>query len=80
MKKAVLFLLFSWTVLLTYGQTICQQGVTYRYNGKNPHTPIGKVYIKSVTSPNAVLSDSVSGAFTLQLPNLKMSAGLVLCE
>ena len=49
-----------------------QAGVTYRYNGKNTRTPIGNVYIKSIASPNGVLSDSTDGKFTIILPELRM--------
>lgn len=27
-------------------QVLEQKGVTYRYNGKNPRTPLGGVYVK----------------------------------
>lgn len=39
-------------VLFVQAQTITQNGVSYRYNGKNPRTPIGGVYIKPVTADN----------------------------
>lgn len=53
-------------------QTIKQQGVTYRYNGKNKRTPIGGVYIKAVSANNGEVSDEKTGAFELALNNLKM--------
>ena len=55
-------------------QTIKQQGVTYRYNGKNKRTPIGGVYIKPVTANNGVVSDEGKGTFTLVLNNLQMGS------
>lgn len=58
--------------LSVLSQTITQKGVTYRYNGKNPRTPIGGVYIKPVTADNGVVSDSSTGSFHLVLKNLTM--------
>ena len=55
-------------------QTISQKGVAYRYNGKNPRTPLGEVYVKAVTASNGVLSDNSNGTFTLQLNNLRMGS------
>ncbi len=55
-------------------QTIKQQGVTYRYNGKNKRTPIGGVYIKAITANNGEVSDEKTGTFTLALNNLKMGS------
>ena len=51
-----------------HAQETEQAGVTYRYNGKNARTPIGNVYIKSIASPNGVLSNSTDGKFTIILP------------
>lgn len=44
-----------------FGQTLTQQGVTCRYNGAKPHTPLGNVYIKVGSAGNAVKSDSLTG-------------------
>ena len=49
-----------------------QKGITFRYNGKNPRTPLGGVYVKTATSPNGVVSDENNGVFTLKLQNIKM--------
>lgn len=53
-------------------QTVTQKGVTYRYNGKNPRTPIGSVTISYDGNKRSVLSDEKSGSFSLTLENLKM--------
>lgn len=70
---------YSLVVLITFtlslpllSQSIKQHGVTYRYNGKNPRTPIGGVYIKPITASNGEVSDDNNGTFTLVLSNLKM--------
>ena len=70
---------YSLVVLITFtlslpllSQSMKQQGVTYRYNGKNPRTPIGGVYIKPITASNGEVSDDNNGTFTLVLSNLKM--------
>lgn len=75
MRRLSLATILLAQTLFTLGQgTIMQSGVTYRYNGKNQRTPLGKVYIKVAASANGVLSDSVSGRFSLQLPNMKMGS------
>lgn len=55
-----------------FGQTLTQQGVTCRYNGAKPHTPLGNVYIKVGSAGNAVKSDSLTGKFALTLSGLRM--------
>lgn len=55
-----------------FGQTLTQQGVTCRYNGAKPHTPLGNVYIKVGSAGNAVKSDSLTGKFSLTLSGLRM--------
>ena len=77
MKHISIFLLLLMAFLMTMplqAQTINQQGVTYRYNGKNKRTPIGGVYIKAITANNGEVSDEQTGAFTLALNNLKMGS------
>ena len=49
-----------------------QKGITFRYNGKNPRTPLGGVYVKTATSPNGVVSNENNGVFFLKLQNIKM--------
>ena len=61
-------------VLFVQAQTITQNGVSYRYNGKNPRTPIGGVYIKPVTADNGVVSNASNGSFSVVLKNLKMGS------
>lgn len=69
-----LFLLYGFLLMsICLGaQTVTQKGVTYRYNGKNPRTPIGSVTISYDGNKRSVLSDEKSGAFSLTLENLKM--------
>ena len=55
-------------------QNIIQKGVTYRYNGKNPRTPIGGVYIKPISADNGVVSDDSDGSFSVALKNLTMGS------
>ena len=65
MKRILYFVIFMLVALCGQSQTINQKGVTFRYNGKNPRTPIGGVYIKAVTANNGVVSDEGNGTFTL---------------
>ncbi|MDO4171198.1 MAG: hypothetical protein Q4D28_00625, partial [Prevotellaceae bacterium] len=77
MKTLTSFMVLLWAAFMTMplkAQTIKQQGVAYRYNGKNKRTPIGGVYIKAITSKNGELSDEKTGAFELALNNLKMGS------
>ena len=74
MKKYLIILVSLIICCSNVAQVITQKGVTYRYNGRNPRTPIGNVYIKTATSTNAVLSNSSNGTFTLQLKNLQMGS------
>ncbi|MGN0207719.1 MAG: tetratricopeptide repeat protein [Muribaculaceae bacterium] len=53
-------------------QAILQKGVTYRYNGKNPRTPIGGVYIKAAIAANNDVSNDTTGVFVLALDKLRM--------
>lgn len=65
--------IFILTLLLvaTIGLAQTQKGVSYRYNGKNPRTPLSKVVIKYDTERQPVISDS-TGAFELIFSNRKM--------
>lgn len=77
MKPRYYFIINILVIFMTiplYAQSIRQQGVTYRYNGKNQRTPIGGVYIKPAASSNGEVSDEKTGAFTLVLNNLKMGS------
>ena len=77
MKHIMLFISLLWALFMSMplqAQTVKQQGVTYRYNGKNKRTPIGGVYIKPITAANGVVSDESNGAFTLAFDNLKMGS------
>ncbi len=57
--------------IMLSAQTTTQKGISYRYNGKNPRTPLPNVTVECVTANNAVISDGV-GSFTLTFNNLKM--------
>ena len=74
MKKIVSIITVLLAVLFVQAQTITQNGVSYRYNGKNPRTPIGGVYIKPVTADNGVVSNASNGSFSIVLKNLKMGS------
>ena len=69
-KNLLLFIcLFITTIGFAQVQT--QKGISYRYNGKNPRTPLPDVTIECVTANNTVNSDS-TGSFTLTFNKLKM--------
>lgn len=57
--------------LTASAQTLTQQGSCYRYNGKNPRTPLSNVLIKYGSGNNETRSDD-NGYFELQFTNLKM--------
>ena len=70
MKRMVLFMLAAIYVVAMSAQSITQKGVAYKYNGKNPRTPLGGVYIKVGNAANGVISND-DGTFSLVLDNLK---------
>ncbi len=72
MKKAILFFTAIFLSITLQAQEVTQAGATYRYNGKERRTSIGRVYVKSISSPNGVLSDSIDGTFSITLPGLEM--------
>ena len=74
MKRIVSILVALIIALPVLSQSIIQKGVTYRYNGKNPRTPIGGVYIKPTSADNGVVSDASNGSFSVILKNLTMGA------
>ena len=57
--------------LVVHAQYMEQEGVAYRYNGKKPRTTLGGVYVKTVSSPNGVVSDKNTGGFILKLQDQK---------
>ena len=66
------FLLISLLFATTsFAQVQTQKGVSYRYNGKNPRTPLPNVVIKYDIERQPAISDSM-GAFELTFSNLKM--------
>ena len=73
MRKIVIFFMVLLGTCNVLAQSVfVQKGITFRYNGKNPRTPLGGVYVKTATSPNGVVSDENNGVFTLKLQNIKM--------
>ena len=74
MKRIATLLILIVCSLTMVAQNVAQRGVTYRYNGKHPRTPMGGVYIKPVTAANGVVSDETNGTFTLTLQKLKMGS------
>lgn len=71
MKKIAFLLLSLFITFAVSAQTQTQQGISYRYNGKNPRTPLPNVTVECATANNAVISDSV-GRFALTFNKLKM--------
>lgn len=73
MRKIVIFFMVLLGTCNMLAQSVfVQKGITFRYNGKNPRTPLGGVYVKTATSPNGVVSDENNGVFFLKLQNVKM--------
>ena len=73
MRKIVIFFMVLLGICNMLAQSVfVQKGITFRYNGKNPRTPLGGVYVKTATSPNGVVSDENNGVFFLKLQNIKM--------
>ena len=73
MRRITLYIIVMLSTCSALAQSLLEQkGVTYRYNGKNPRTPLGCVYVKTATSPNGVVSDEQNGIFVLKLQNIKM--------
>ena len=71
MRKTITLIVFMVLCAPFAAQTVVQQGMAYRYNGKNPRTPLPNVAIGCASATNTVLSDS-TGAFTLSFNKLKM--------
>ena len=73
MRKIVIFFMVLLGTCNMLAQSVfVQKGITFRYNGKNPRTPLGGVYVKTATSPNGVVSNENNGVFFLKLQNIKM--------
>ena len=71
MKKFFLLSVALMLCVFAIAQPQTQKGISYRYNGKNPRTPLPNVTIECVTADNAVISDN-TGSFTLMFNTLKM--------
>ena len=73
MRKIVIFFMVLLGTCNVLAQSVfVQKGITFRYNGKKPRTPLGGVYVKTATSPNGVVSDENDGVFFLKLQDIKM--------
>lgn len=73
MRKLLLFTVVCLLVAVDIqGQTTIQQGVTYRYNGKQQRTPLGNVTISYDANKRSTLSNEHDGSFTLLLDGGKM--------
>ena len=73
MRKIVIFFMVLLGTCNVLAQSVfVQKGITFRYNGKNPRTPLGGVYVKTATSPHGVVSNENNGVFFLKLQNIKM--------
>ena len=75
MKRMVLCMLANIFAAAMSAQSVTQKGMVYKYNGKNPRTPLGGVYIKVSMADSGVISND-DGTFTLVLNNLKMGSRL----
>ena len=71
----VLFMLANIFAAAMSAQSVTQKGMVYKYNGKNPRTLLGGVYIKVSMADSGVISND-DGTFTLVLNNLKMGSRL----
>ena len=73
MRKIILFFMVLLCTCNVLAQSVfVQKGIVYRYNGKNPRTPLGGVYVKTAASLKDAVSDEHDGTFVLKLPNIKM--------
>ena len=73
MRKIVLLTVICLlTSVAIQGQTTKQQGVTYRYNGKQQRTPLGNVTISYDANKRTALSNEQDGTFTLLLEGRRM--------
>ena len=72
MKRNVIILFCLIALMPVLSQTITQQGVAYRYNGKQQRTPLGNVTIQYDANRRTTLSGEDNGTFTLLLDGRKM--------
>ena len=69
MKRGVSLLIICFLTIIGMAQT--QQGVAYRYNGKNPRTPLGNVTISYDADKRTTISGE-NGTFALSFTGKKM--------
>lgn len=73
MNNRIFFLIASLFIMsMMSAQTITQNGVAYRYNGKQKRTPLGNVTISYDMSQRTTLSNEKDGTFALTLTGRKM--------
>lgn len=73
MKNRTFSLIASLFIMsMVTAQTITQNGVAYRYNGKQKRTPLGNVTISYDMSHRTTLSNEKDGTFALTLTGRKM--------
>lgn len=70
--RHILLLISLLIATMCFGQVLTQKGVSYRYNGKNPRTPLPSVIIECDAATNTVISDSITGEFSITFQKLKM--------
>ena len=70
MKKALLLFAFILSSIVASAQMLVQQGVCYRYNGKNPRTPLSDVAIQYGSDSKTTISDN-DGAFEMVFESKK---------
>ncbi|MBO7074724.1 MAG: tetratricopeptide repeat protein, partial [Bacteroidales bacterium] len=71
LTKHVLLFISLFITTISFAQVQIQKGVSYRYNGKNPRTPLPNVVIKYDPERQPAISDS-TGSFELTFSNRKM--------
>ena len=78
MKKLVFLIFCLMMAASAFAQAqkeVVQKGVSYRYNGKNPRTPLANVVVECSGATNAVISGD-DGSFELTFNDLKIGDGV----
>ena len=68
MKRFLLLLIATLSFCNIFA--IDQECIVYQYNGKEPRTPLGGVYVKVTNSPNGAVSQEHTGHLILKLQGL----------
>ena len=72
MRRIVLLTMIALLAVVSIQGQTKQQGVAYRYNGKQQRTPLGNVTISYDADKRSTLSNENDGTFTLLLDGRKM--------